>query len=117
MFMNQLPESIRFPGRDESAASVCGCTWSMGIVPSSVGLYSGGALNFTGRRPSTAAGGAAVPGAGGAVVADAGTGVGAVAPGAGAVPVPGAGGGGWALVTNTYLLPHAASTPAHMFAM
>jgi hypothetical protein len=117
MFMNQLPESIRFPGRDESAASVCGCTWTMGIVPSSVGLYSGVALNFTGSRTSTAAGGAAVPGAGGAVVPEAGTGVGAAASSAGAVPVPVAGGGGWALVTNTYLLPHAASTPAHMFAM
>src|SRR5215207_413887 len=93
MFMNQLPESIRFPGRDESAASVCGCTWTMGIVPSSVGLYSGVALNFTGSRTSTAAGGAAVPGAGGAVVPEAGTGVGAAAPGAGAVPVPVAGGG------------------------
>ena len=58
-----------------------------------------------------------MPGAGGAVVPEAGAGVVAGAPGAGAVPVPVAGGGGWALATNTYLLPHAASTPAHMFAM
>ena len=117
MFMNQLPESIRLPGRDESAASVCGCTWTTGIVPSSVGLYSGVAVNFTGSRTSTAAAARRCPARVGRSSPRPGRAVVAGAPGAGAVPVPVAGGGGWALATNTYLLPHAASTPAHMFAM
>src|SRR5690242_10437930 len=105
MFTNQLPESMRLPGVLESAASVRGWMWTIGIVPSSVGLYSGVALNTTGRRTSTAGGGAAGPG-GAVPVAGAGA---ALPPGA-ALPVPVAGGGGCIFETNTYLFAHAAST-------